>query len=511
MKTACRRLLFLLVAAAHVHAAESAPGPEAKAPAAPLNGYAEVLKTKKPKASPMFTGKASQAAGRTTDAEAVAEIEMFVGESRVFPAPKVARVAVGNGSLLTAAALDNREVILFANQMGTSSLFIWNEDGNYQRLKINIVPGDTGRIARELAAFIKSIPNAKASVIGSNVVIEGEGLSDADAARIAELNKRYPQIVNFTDKLGWEKMVLLDVKVVEFPISELREIGMKWGATGGAAVAGLWSPGRRGSQGGLQVNIDAGGLPITSSSGGGAMPVPSGLNVLSGINLGLNAKLNLLAQDGRATILAQPQLSARNGSPASFLAGGEYPYTVSTFAGSSVQFKPYGVKLDIVPYVTGNGNVRATLETEVSNLDSSVSTSAGPAISTRKAKTEFNVKSGDTLVIAGLISRKTSANVDKVPLLGDLPVLGALFRSKRFQNDETELVVMVTPTVIDSAHDPMVERGRRAAAQLEQDKPVAREYTAPRPRAVPAPVSALGPARLSPRHAPNLGQPEWLP
>jgi pilus assembly protein CpaC len=198
------------------------------------------------------------------------------------------------------------------------------------------------------------------------------------------------------------------------------------------------------------------------------VPLPSALNLLTGINLGLNAQLNLLAQNGSASILAEPQLSARNGAKASFLAGGEYPYTVSTINGPTVLFKAYGVTLEIQPRVDSRGIIRAQINSEVSSIDSSVSTQAGPGLRTRKTSTEFNVGSGETIVLSGLISRETSTDVDKVPLLGDLPILGALFRSKRFQNKETELVVFVTPTVVDSHTPELAERVRRTGERLTQ-------------------------------------------
>jgi len=399
----------------------------------------------------------------------VAEIEMFVGESRVFPTPGVARIAVGNGSLLTAAALDDKEVILFANGAGTSSLFVWNADGRHQRIKVHIVAGDLGRVAREVAAFLGAIPNARASVIGDKVIVEGERLSDVDLAKIEVLAKTYPQIVNFTNRLGWEQMVLMDVKVVEFPVNELREIGLKWSAMGGAAMGGIWSPGHRGAVSPYQIGVPSGsnGLPVTNADGStSGIPLPRALTLLSAVNAGLGAQLNLLLQNGHSTVLAEPQLSARNGAKATFLAGGEYPYTVSTVNGPTVMFKPYGVRLDIQPRVDANGVIRATVETEVSQIDPSVSTPAGPALLSRKTSTEFNVRDGQTLVLSGLIQRDQSTTVDKVPLLGDLPVLGALFRSRRFQNKETELVVFVTPTVVDAHTPALVERVDRTDERL---------------------------------------------
>ena len=460
--------MFSLANAAAAQTGAPAEEKETKEPP-PLNQFVETwrpaVKGSK-KAQPYTPIK------KTDDQSHIPEIEMFVGESRVFPTPGVARIAIGNGHILGAASLDDKEVIVFANAVGTSSLFIWNEDGRYQRVKINILPGDISRYAREIAAFLSGIPNARASVIGDKVIVEGDNLADVDIAKIDELAKRYPQIVNFTNRLGWEKMVLMDVKIVEFPRNELRELGIKWTPMGGAGIAGIWGPISRGNTAGYQLNVVTGTdnpAPISASGGGTSVPIPSSLTVLGAINMGLNAQLAMLEENGKATILAEPQLSARNGAEASFLAGGEYPYTVSTIAGTTVMFKPYGVKLDIVPRVDRHGVIRATIKSEVSAIDASISTLAGPALSTRKTNTEFNVRNGETLVLSGLLQRNNSTDIDKVPFLGDIPVLGALFRSKRFQNNETELVVFVTPTIVDSQSPGLVDRVERTKQKLQDN------------------------------------------
>jgi pilus assembly protein CpaC len=447
------------------------------APAAPAasdannNGYAQVLKPTRPARTPTAGRAASVYAPiqSVSDDGQIAEIEMFVGESRVFPAPGVARIAVGNGSLLTAAALDGKEVILFANSVGTSSLFIWNADGRYQRVKINIVPGDTSRYAREIAAFLSTIPRTKASIVGANIIVEGDQLADGDLQKIEELAKRYPQIVNFTNRVGWEQMVAVDVKVVEFPTSVLREMGIKWTGTGGAAVGGIWSPGRRGDDGPFQIAIRAGeGNAPPISSPDGAVLLPRGLNVLSALNMGINGQLSLLAQEGKAAILAEPQLSARHGASAKFVAGGEIPYAVQTRDGIVIAYKEYGVKLDIKPLVDPQGAIRAAIKTEVSSVDRSITAQGGPALLTRKTETEFNVRGGETIVLAGLLQRESSTDVDKLPFLGDIPVLGALFRSKRFVNKETELVVFVTPTVVTPRSPGVADRVERATERLQE-------------------------------------------
>ncbi len=447
------------------------------------NNYGDMLKSTK-RSSAKKNNTPYEPIKKQEDAGQMPEIEMFVGESRVFPTPGVARIAVGNGQIMSAAALDDKEVIIFANGIGTSSLFVWNEDGRYQRVKVNIVPGDTSRIAREVAAFLSTIPNTKASIVGDKVIVEGDTLSDEDREKVVELAKRYPQIVNFTSVIGWEKMVMMDVKVVEFPKSELREMGLKWGASGGAALGAVWQPFRLANSGAYQSTIptNGDGLPVTdqgSSNAKGGVTLPSTLNILSGLDLGITAKLNLLEQNGKASVLAEPQLSARSGFKASFLAGGEFPYSVATSTGVTIQFKPYGIKLDIEPKIGRDGVIRAVIDSEVSSLDASVTTISGPAILTRRTKTEFNVRNGETMILSGLLQRTTSNDIDKVPLLGDIPILGALFRSKRFQNKETELVVFVTPTIVDSHSPGMRERIERTTERLTENLGKAPFLTAP--------------------------------
>lgn len=396
------------------------------------------------------------------------DLLLAVGESRVILAPDVARIAVGSGSVLTANAVDGREVLLFGNGTGLTSLIWWDRQGQRQQLRVLVQPSQAEQTGLEILAFLSRIPGASATRVGDKVIVEGESLRDRDLERIEMLAARYPQIINLSNRLGQEQMVMVDVKVVEFPTYTLRELGLKWQAQGGAAVGGIWSPLRRGPTGNYQINAPGGNdnpPPITLSDGTTlGLGQPAGLQVLSMLNLGLSATLNALAQQGQTTILAEPQLSARNGAKASFLAGGELPYTVSTVNGPTVQFKPYGVRLEVTPRVDRQGQIRATIETEVSNVDGSVSSSAGPALLTRKTSTEFNVQSGETIVLSGLVQRETLQQTDQVPGLGDLPIIGALFRSKRFQNRETELVVFVTPALVPSpsnAPDPRIERSRQ--------------------------------------------------
>jgi pilus assembly protein CpaC len=445
-------------AAPHAVASQAAATAEGGSVAAPAPGMPAMQD--RPDSQPIALPDAAQPAQ---------ELEMFVGESRVFSAPGVARIAVGSAQVITANALDGKDIIVFANGAGTTMLYVWTSDGHYQRTKVSVMANDMSRYAREIAGFLSTIPKAKATVVGDKVIVEGDDLTDADRDKVTELAKRYPQIVNFTSPIGWEQTVLMDVKVVEFPRSELRDLGLKWGTTGGAAVGGVWRPVARGDTSGLSISVPGGdgGVPVTSSAPSGLV-YPSSAIVTSAVNLGLNATLQALEQNGRATVLAEPQLSTRSGYKATFHAGGEIPYSVASVNGVTVQFKPYGVRLDIEPRVARSGAIRAVIDSEVSSIDTSVSSTNGPALLTRRTKTEFNVKPGETIVLSGLLQRNSSTDIEALPFLGKIPILGALFRSKHFQNKETELVVFVTPHLVDSRTPTLRDRIERTNERLQQ-------------------------------------------
>ncbi len=406
-------------------------------------------------------------AGWAADAVASAPetpISLQVGEVRVLGIPGVARVAVGDGQIVNAVSTDDREVILFARKPGFSTLHAWTTDGQVARYAVTVAPEGARQLRDELRSVLERIPGAHVTPLGDKLLIEGDELSDADRQRLAELGRRYPQLLDFTGTVGWDQMVLLDVQVVEVPKSLLRELGVRWDpqSAGGVNAGVGWDGGSRrfAERPGETV------LPLV-------FPAAQAAGYF-GLNALLSARLNLLAQDGRAVVLAQPQLLARSGATAEFLAGGEVPYaTVDDSGNSKVAFKPYGVSLRITPSIERSGAVRSRIEVEVSSIDTALSVPSGPSLKTRRTATEFNVRSGQTLVLAGFLSRDTADNVDRVPGLGSLPILGALFRSTRFQRNETELAILVTPQLVTAGHPDVRARAGRAAAVLQQAFPQA--------------------------------------
>lgn len=415
-------------------------------------------------------------------------IKMQVGEVKVLAIPDVARVAVGDGHVLNAVTTEEKEVIVFARHEGASAVQVWSANGQRHRYQIEVAPEGTRQIQHELRHVLERIPNAQVSVVGDKLLVEGDDLSDSDRDRVAALSKRYPQLLDFTSPVGWDRMVLLDVQVMEVPRSQLQEWGVRWGGeTFGGLNAGLaW---------------DGGSKRLSDRPGETVVPLPYPAATAAGyfgMNALLSARIDALAQTGSAVVLAQPQLLARSGATAEFLAGGEVPYSTTDANGkTNTVFKPYGVSLRITPQIERNGAVRSRIEVEVSAIDSALSVANGPSLKTRRASTEFNVRSGQTLVLAGFMSREESRNVNKVPGLGDIPILGQLFKSTRFQHNETELAIFVTPVVVAPDHPDLMQRVRQGNEILRTTFKTDELINVPvRPRAaLPAPIEttpALG-------------------
>lgn len=381
-----------------------------------------------------------------------------VGELRVLQIDEVARVAVGDGHVLNAMAADNDEVLVFAKNEGQSSLYIWTATGQRFEYEVQVEVPARADAMHELKTILQRIPNISFSQVGRKIIVEGEQLSNHQRQQLLALKQQYPQILDFTYPVGWESMVLLDVQVVEVPKNAFMDLGVRWSdsAQGGLSAGFAWDVGS-------QKLIDRPGETVVP------MPfMPQHAGGYFGVNALMRAKLNALTQTGQAVVLARPQLLARSGATAEFLAGGEVPYSALDAQGNpQTQFKPYGVSLKITPHIEEDGAVRSFLDIEVSTIDNSVSTPAGPALKSRRASTEFNIQSGQTLVLAGFISREISSQQDAVPGLSELPIIGALFKSKRFINSETELAFFVTPILIDAEH-PISKYRHARAEQLSE-------------------------------------------
>ncbi len=231
-----------------------------------------------------------------------------------------------------------------------------------------------------------------------------------------------------------KSMVEVGVEIMELESQSALKAGLSWGSLSSDA---------------------SGAASITPNNFSASENAPPPLLTLGSVTRNaLSASFQLLIERGKAKILAKPKLLAVSGEEASFLAGGEVPYVTENKLGSSnIQWKPYGVKLKIKPTIDGDGNISANFRAEVSGLDVQNGTALGtgvvvPALKTRWVETTVYMKSGSTLVIAGLISEENQKLTSGIPLLSDIPILGELFRFTDNETKQTELVIFVTPSLV---------------------------------------------------------------
>ncbi|MFA5702964.1 MAG: pilus assembly protein N-terminal domain-containing protein [Advenella sp.] len=385
-------------------------------------------------------------------------LRLNIGDIRVLPMPDIARIAVGDSKVVNAVSDDDREVIVFAKDQGQTTLQIWDVHGDRKIFQIVVQAAEEQRLMQDIRRILVRIPKVRASIVGDKVIVEGDSLTDADRERVGILAKHYPQIIDMTSQVGWDQMVLLDVQILELPRNYLQELGVRWNpASAGGLNAGMtW---------------EATSSKLFERVGEQVMNVPFPMNNPAGyfgVSAVLSSTIQAMATQGEAVVLAQPQLMARSGATAEFLAGGEVPYSVTDNNGNTQTiFKPYGVSLFITPRIEKNGTVRSKINVEVSSVDASMNLAGGPALKTRRTSTEFNVQSGETLVLAGFISRDQMQNSDKVPGFGDTPILGALFKSRKFQNNESELAIFVRPVVVSADNKDLQKRVKRSKLILD--------------------------------------------
>lgn len=383
---------------------------------------------------------------------ATVEITLELGSAHVIKVASAKQVAVGDSQLIQATAISTSEVILFAKRLGTTTVDVWDKKGQHHPFRVLVVAAGLEQQLQEIRQVLSDLPNTKVRLSGRHIVVEGQQLNTDDQARLRDLLSRYPDVVDLTSRVAWDPMVLLDVQVLELPRQQLRQLGVDWRTDsaddwyGGVA----WTLGSSGMQ------------PRQEGPWAGPDGETSPRGIVMGMNQRLSSRLNALTQSGEAVLLAQPQLLARSGSPASFLAGGEVPYAfVDKNGKNTTLFKKYGVQLNVTPQVDASGVIRAKVDIEVSAIDPTLSTPVGPAMRVRKTSTEFNVFSGQTLVLGGFVSNEATNQQRGLPGVSQVSGIGGLFGSSNTRHRQTEMAVFVTPVLVDAEHPDMMTRVAR--------------------------------------------------
>lgn len=350
-------------------------------------------------------------------------------------------VAVANPEIADITVVSNREILIVAKSQGSTNLQVKFKSGN--RRTYLIVVTDSDRAVAGSIETMLNYPNVTVSKVGDNIVLDGSVEDQVEKKRAETIAKMFGKNVVNLLEMENPKQVKIEAKIVEIDSDKADKIGLQYF---NAAKT--------------EVNKDTGGVSVTPGTTG---------NFLMGQNLGrgaygwfgdyagINANLMLLVTQGYAKVLSQPNVVTMSGEKANILIGGEIPIPISNSDGQlTVEWHEYGIKLDIEPNVGVDDQITGKINAEVSSLDSNSAAAINidtklsiPALRSRKAETVITLKSGNTMAIGGLISSDDSKQITKVPLLGDLPILGQFFRSTSKNKERKEIVILVTPTLVD--------------------------------------------------------------
>ena len=388
-------------------------------------------------------------------------LHILVGKSVVVnvQAP-ITRVLSSNPSVIETLATSPTEIVVEGRAAGSSSLILWDQSGRSQMLDV-VVDVD---VAGLRSAIERSYPDQHIDVQadGGRLILTGKV---TDPKMIEDLTKMATvysnQIVNSLSlAVSHDRQVLLEVKFAEVDRTRFSQVGVNLFSTGAGNTLGSTTTGQFGGFG-TQHITDVAGPGTHSGPFTSEQTINNVLNIfLFRPDIHFGAVIEALQQKSVLQILAEPNLMAINGQKATFLAGGEFPFPIvqpgNGFTAVTIQFKPFGVRLEFTGNIASDGTIRLHVAPEVSTLDFTnalaIQGFTVPAISTRRAETELELKDGQSFGIAGLLDNRAQAQLSKVPGIGDIPVLGQLFRSRNINKSNTELLVLVTPHIIDPVH-----------------------------------------------------------
>ena len=366
------------------------------------------------------------------------------------------KIVVAQTDIAQVVATSDRTFYVRGKDIGSTNLLVYGPGGQVSEVSDINVGYDAGSIQDALSSAFPREP-IRVRAAGQGLLLEGLVSNTGVAARAQKIAEKYaPDFVINNMTVGASQEVILEVRVMEAARSVLHDMGVSADVSNGSFH--------------FLTN-----RPLVGSDS------PNGLLNLTGRSGSTTIDVQLAALENKGLIhtLARPNLVAVSGEKASFLAGGEYPYPVPQGGNGSVttitlEFRQYGVKLDFKPTVQDNGLIRLEVAPEVSQLDPANSLRVNgftiPGLITRKANTVVEMRDGASLAIGGLFQRDYQNSVSQLPGLGEIPVLGALFRSARWQSKETELVIVVTPRLATEA-----DFAAAKTASVPSNEPTGRE------------------------------------
>ncbi|MDA8178511.1 MAG: pilus assembly protein N-terminal domain-containing protein [Deltaproteobacteria bacterium] len=349
-------------------------------------------------------------------------IRIRPGFQQILERPGVSRLSVGNPEIIEAQPLPHDGGILVVGKKeGETDLVLWEKSARTV-WRVEVESGKRS-IAGDARAFAGAFPGLTVVEAGGSVILSGPVSTSQDKTVLEAYARSHPE-VHLRLALPEERKTLLlyDLKIIEISRGETAQLGIRW--PDALQAKGTFAAGT-GNAGTLAVGTD------------------------------FEARLNLLMANGKARILSNPRLACESGGEAQFLAGGEIPIVIITPETRTVKWKTYGIILKIHPTMTEGGKIRTQVNAEVSAVDHGSGTSDVPGFLTRRVSTLFSTPPGETVMLSGLVKSEMAKDVAKVPLLGQIPVIGELFKSRSFRENRTELAIFITPIMVsgDAATD----------------------------------------------------------
>lgn len=374
--------------------------------------------------------------------EAVDRVQMIVNTSRILSQEsKIPQAQVNNPEVVGLTALSPNQVQIYGRRPGVTQVNIWDEKGNIRTIDV-MVHGDAQELARLLH---ETFPKAALRIrpVSTGVIISGYVDDPNQTNRIVEISQQYyPNVINYIT-VGGVQQVLLQVRIMEVSRTKLRNLGVDL-----AAVMQSGSAFATAASGIMNTGVFSAGNTI-SQTGRATIPV----RIVSGGD-NFYAFIEALKQNNLAKVLADPNLVTESGRPAFMNAGGEFPILVPQSLGTiSVEYRRFGTQIDFVPVVMGGNIINLQVRPRISEIDDTRSVTINgqqvPGLTVREADTAVTLRAGQTLAIAGLVQTRTNSSTRGVPVLMDTPVVGSFFRRTSDTINEVELLIMVTPQIVE--------------------------------------------------------------
>lgn len=408
------------------------------------------------------TASSSQA-GRPEESEAPQTLHLLVGRSIVISSPtRIKRVSLADPNIAEAIVVSPTQVLVNGKTPGGVSLLLWDESDQSQAFEVS-VDIDVLGLSQKIREVFPAEP-VQVETSRDVVMLSGSVSSAAVADKILEVVKSAtPKVTSLMQvPVAPVVQILLQVRFAEVDRTALSQLGINILSTGAGKTIGNITTGQFGGISNPKITDIfpvKGPQPVASEQFTTEQTISDVLNIfLFNPNIHLGAVIKALQSKNLLQILAEPNVLTESGKEASFLAGGEFPYPIlqssagGGFAGITIQFKEFGVRLNFTPTLTADGLIHLKAKPEVSSLDFANSlTLQGfviPALSTRRVESEMDLSDGQSFAIAGLVDNRVTEELSKIPGIGDIPILGKLFRSRSLNRSRNELLIVVTPRVV---------------------------------------------------------------